>query len=445
MSKVNVKGREEFYKFFDENRFRFKTNAECIRAYIRVTKQKVGESTFVKYLRTRNVIKDESIVRSSALDDLLGTEIEQSENTKKLSAKTDRPITSLEEALAFFEVDTTQWKVANWKCKSWDTSMKIDEIIDGKIVTKPIKKTNYLVNVQLTKIVEDVNYEAIYKTVNSFLISDKPSKREGSGVGVVTIADIHAGLRVEKLTPHTQEFNLEILTKYLEELVIQVNALKFKEVHVVILGDLIESVTGYNKIETLKEMEFGITSGGNMIILAYELIHKLITKINNVVKVYMISGNHDRLTPDKPMDKDGGAAQIVAYMLNKTVPTKWHPVIMKQIIDDICYILTHGHHKLAHQDLGKLVFEYGEQSRYNVILSAHFHVRKTTKVFQEKNLIMADTNKYRAVTIAPIVTGNRWVEENGWSSSPGFSIFTANFSKTNVNHFDFALNRPTFE
>jgi predicted phosphodiesterase len=206
------------------------------------------------------------------------------------------------------------------------------------------------------------------------------------------------------------------------------------------LGDIVESVTGYNKIETLKEMEQGL-QGGNLIISAYEIIHKFARSINNLQEINMISGNHDRLTPDKAMDKDGGAAQLVAYMLSKDIKTNWHPLVIKRIIDNICYLLMHGDHKLARQDLGKLIFEYGDQSLYNVLLSGHWHTRKSTKLFRESNLVLADTSKYRAITVSPIVTENRWVEENGWSCSAGVTITEASKDKRNINYYDIALSR----
>ncbi|MFN7465265.1 MAG: metallophosphoesterase [Planctomycetota bacterium] len=445
MSQINVKLRTKFYDFYDEVRGEFETDNDCIKAFI-IKEKEEGNQTFTislykKYLKTKSVIKTRNTAPQITLGEN-GREIFENENTRELKAKTEKPITSLKEALDYFEVDTKIWKVVSWNCKSWDTSMKIEKIKDGKIVHTPVKKTNYLVNVQLVKKENEIDYQKIYKIVNQFVKNDKINivKTENFNAGVVALADIHAGLKIEKFTKHTQEYNVRKLTEYLTEIVTKTNQLGFKEVHVVILGDLVESVTGYNKIETLKEMEFGMT-GGNLIIAAYELLHKMLSSINNLKHVYMVSGNHDRLTPEKPMDKDGGAAQIVAYMLSKTVPTTWHPFIINTEIDNICYILNHGDHKIAKQDLGKVVFEYGDQSKYNVFLTAHLHIRKSTKIFQEKNTILSDTNKYRAVTVAPIVTGNRWAEENGYSCSPGFSIFVANSSRNNVHHFDFALSR----
>ena len=36
--------------------------------------------------------------------------------------------------------------------------------------------------------------------------------------------------------------------------------------------------------------------GGNVVIMAYEIIRKFLSQINNLKEVYMVSGNHDRVT-----------------------------------------------------------------------------------------------------------------------------------------------------
>ena len=86
-------------------------------------------------------------------------------------------------------------------------------------------------------------------------------------------------------------------------------------------------------------------------------------------------------------------------MLKKIVNVEWHPVLIKAVIDNINYILTHGHLKISQQDLGKIFFEYGDQNKYNVMISGHWHIRKTTKVFQEKNILVADTLKLASIVL----------------------------------------------
>lgn len=370
------------------------------------------------------------------------TIIEETKEGKFINYKGEESITSLEQAIKYFEVDLDIWEVEDWKCKSWDTSMNIKQLDkEGKPYSASIKRTNYAVSLKLKKKVAELDYQQIFSNIDKqYTDYPKINSTKGSNIGVLTIADLHIGLKVTEKGGiiNTPEFNLESIIRYLNEVADRMNNLNYSEVHLVILGDLVESVSGYNHIETLKEMESTIT-GGSIIILAYEILSKFIAKIKNLKKVYMISGNHDRLTPMKEMDKDGGACQIIAYMLKNIVDVEWHPFLISKEIDGISYILTHGHLKITSSDISKLCFEYGNQDMYNVLLSGHWHVRKATKVFPEKNLILADTSKYRAVVVPPIVSGTRWTEENGWSCAPGFIVTEATNSRRNIHFFDFAL------
>lgn len=445
---MNNKSKEEYnqikkkvVEFYSKNKNKYKTiGTKYAKAFLEENQEidinfkTLSEHYFVPLIKGKEIIK-QIIPKGERV-------VEEKGDERNLEYKGEQRITTLQEAIDFFEVDLNIWEVRDWKCKSWDTTMKLESINeDGRKTSTPTTKTNYLVNVNLKKKEIPVDYEAIYKHIDEWVIPKPLTKGDGNRIGVLTIADLHAGLKISKANKvvNTPDYNIEILKNYLAEISERVNSLHYKELHLVILGDLVESVTGYNKLETLKEMEYGLT-GGNLIIVAYEIIHKFVLSLKNVKKLYMISGNHDRLTPDKAMDKDGGAAQLVAYMLGKTIEIEWHPIIMNTTIDDISYILTHGDHNLSKGDLGKIFFEYGKQDMYNVMLSGHWHIRKSSKIFQEKNTIMVDTRKYRAITVPPLTTGNRWTEEMGYSCTSGFTITEANSAKTNINHFDYALN-----
>lgn len=370
------------------------------------------------------------------------TNIEEDKTTKVLERKVEKQITSLQEAIDFFEVDTNIWEVVSWRCKSWGTSMKLEEITEkGKKITIPTTRTNYLVSVNLKKKEIEVDCEEIKKIIDSWQIKPvKLQKGKGKEIGVLTVADIHLGLKTSKFNGivSTPEYNLEVAINYLKAIADKVNSLGYEEVHLILLGDIVESVTGYNHLETIKEMEYGIT-GGNIIILGYEVVLKFIQSIVNLKKVYIISGNHDRLSATKNMDLDGGAAQLIAYMLNKHIETIWHPMILNVIIDNISYILTHGHLNINKQDIGKIILQYGKQDLYNVFLEAHLHHRRTKKVIHNENLMLVDTTKYRAITVPSVVTGSRWSESMGFGSTPGFLVTQANSRKDNINQLDYSL------
>lgn len=438
--------RKQVEEYYLENKHVFKDAHNMSRAFIKDTNTTVNLNHISqRYFRPlfKNRQQEEPLQNIGNIAGKEQIDIEETKDGKIINYKGEKSITSLEEAIKFFEVDLTIWEVESYKCKSWDTSMKLETIgSDGKKASEPIKKTNYSVNINLKKKLHEIDYKTIEKNIDMlFDVFPKIQKIKGTNIGVLTIADIHIGLKVSKQggVINTPDFNVDTVIRYLSQVAEKANALGYKELHLVILGDLVESVSGYNHIETLKEMESSVT-GGNIIILAHKILSEFILKLKNLKKVYMISGNHDRLTPDKAMDKDGGACQLIAYMLQNIVNVQWHPLLISVVIDNINYILTHGHLKITNQDLGKIFFEYGSQDLYNVMLSGHWHVRKQTKVYQEKNLIMGDTSKYRAIVVPPIVSGSRFTEENGWSCAPGFIITQANGSKRNIHFLDYSLN-----
>lgn len=67
--------------------------------------------------------------------------VEETKTGKTYTYKGNRPITSLEEAVEFFEVDLQKWEVERWVCNAWDVSKATDAGFE--------KTTNYQVKVWL--------------------------------------------------------------------------------------------------------------------------------------------------------------------------------------------------------------------------------------------------------------------------------------------------------
>ena len=114
----------------------------------------------------------------------------------------------------------------------------------------------------------------------------------------------------------------------------------------------------------------------------------------------MVSGNHDRSTSDAKHDNEGDVAGLLAYMLRNSldrVNVEFSPLVLGSAIDGIYYIMTHNHHALSRRDLGKIMFEYGKQGMYNVLLGGHWHSRKSKKVFHTLQETYVDQADYRAI------------------------------------------------
>jgi predicted phosphodiesterase len=108
---------------------------------------------------------------------------------------------------------------------------------------------------------------------------------------------------------------------------------------------------------------------------------ELILRLNNVSNVYIVAGNHDRVTNKKDQDARGEAAGLIADVLELMIDTPIHfdYSYLNPEIDGVKYIFTHGHLGLSNRSEHATILEYGDQSKYNVVLQGHHHKREVKK------------------------------------------------------------------
>ena len=271
-------------------------------------------------------------------------------------------------------------------------------------------------------ILEDaINELAEYNSKRSFF----PILTEGKGIKLHTIADLHIGAYVRDLI-NTPNYDSAIVTDKLQVAANEINAQGNKENHIALLGDLIESFTGLNHINSWKSMEQGLY-GGKVLILAYEIILDFLSRIDNLSGVYIVSGNHDRVTSNNKEDTEGDVAKIIAYFLSQRVNCEliYDTTVISKEVDGINYIIHHGDKSFARGDLADIVLAYGNRDMFNVVLSGHLHTRKGK---DRNSLINEDTRKYRAYSCPSIFTGNSYSEESNWTSVSGFYSLSNKFN-----------------
>jgi hypothetical protein len=351
--------------------------------------------------------------------------------SKVYQYKGEESISSLEEAISFFDIDLNLWDVAEYKCNSWD------------VTSKTGKRTNYQVSIKLKpKTIESDLTELKNLLSETLDITPyvKTVQKKGEGIGVAVLADFHIGAKVKglKITP---DFSYKHVVAKLRESAERINRHGYAQVHVNLLGDFIESFTGLNHINSWQGMEYN-ASGANGVIIAFEIIRDFLGSIDNLVEVNMVAGNHDRSTSNNKEDAKGEIATLLHYMLDshfKDTPINYDPLILTRKIDGICHVLTHNHHGLSKKDCVKVFWDYGIQGMYNILLGGHWHSRKSTKFYQKVEEIHFDQADYRAISVPPIFTGNFYSESNGWSSTSGFIIIENN-GHGKPNLFDYTLN-----
>jgi hypothetical protein len=261
---------------------------------------------------------------------------------------------------------------------------------------------------------KDVFYNEIMNLLPQAKIStsiptEKSAKRKSL---VITIADLHLGARVEHIQ-NTPNYNPEVLSMYLDQMAIQINAKESKSVTLAFLGDLIESFTGLNHKNSWKGIEYGYF-GSNVVIKTVELITDFISKINNVKLILGVSGNHDRSTSDNKEDTKGEIAILIFYMLGLIYKNKieidFNSDVVSREIDGINYIITHGHLGESKKGGEKIVNEYGNNKMFNLILTGHLHSR----------IISTDSRKIRHIWCPSLFTGNEYSKQLGFSSTAGY-------------------------
>lgn len=365
------------------------------------------------------------------------SEFEFSGDGATFKCTTTKRIKTLDEALAVCDADMSAYDVENWGVKTWDTSMKLTTRNEkGHILTEsPHIQTNYSVWIKFKP--KDRTQEYLDQ-IEEQVLSWKPKKiqdKPGSGVGVINLADFHIGADIKELL-RTLDFDINILQDRLSQISARVNAKGYKEVHVNMVGDFIESFTGLNHLNSWRSMDKKMI-GANIVIVATTIIANFLSSINNLVCVNMVAGNHDRSTPDSKIDNMGEIAGILAYTLGLTIDVEidYHPFLISKDIDGMHYVIYHGDKAMAGKDAAKILFEYGDNSKYNILMSGHLHTRKTEKTYKRQfytyetvQVVSMDDLNYRKLVLPALFTGNHYSETLGFASNPGYVEITNNGS-----------------
>lgn len=336
-----------------------------------------------------------------------------SNGKQEIVYKGSQSITSLEQAIQFFEVDTNNWEVQSWTANSWDTG----------------DNTNYQVKLSLVprNSIIDFDLEELKETYKKAVQEFKPRSVQGAGTGILVLADLHVGAKVSGLQK-TQDFGYEVIVDRLDQAARAINKAQYEAVELILLGDFIESFTGLNHPNTWQELEYG-GYGSNVVIIAYKMLKDFLNKIHNLQCVSVVSGNHDRTSIKTDLDPRGGVAQLIAFMIeqsNESLDVNYDPMLVSRDIDGIQYIMTHNHLGLAKNDMAKVFWEYGAQGKYNVLLGGHWHSRRSKKQYRQVDQVYWDQANYRSISVAPLFTGNFYSESSGWTSSSGITIIENN-------------------
>lgn len=320
---------------------------------------------------------------------------------------------------------------------------KMDRMLSdtGEIVEKNYQKS---VSKKYKEVIKFQEQENLFmKTITSELTDFLPTVKvvnlkrtnvpqDSVNALVVNLADLHIGAKVFNLQA-TRDYDIEIVKKYLDIAADKINSYKAKEVHINLLGDLIESFSGLNHINSWQSIDYGMW-GAKIIQTAFEILEHFFSKINNLKAINAVGGNHDRSTSSNKEDVTAEIASTIMYFFERIyggeIDVRYKYDVLSVEIEGINYILTHGHLGLAKNKnmAEKLIIDYGDSTKYTVILSGHLHNRE----------IRVDRAKYRWYVCPPIFTGNRYSKDEGWNGTPGVLLIRANdFGTVDVTDYTF--------
>ncbi len=248
------------------------------------------------------------------------------------------------------------------------------------------------------------------------------SKASKIDKAIIHVCDIHIGAEIEEVKQNgritQQSFNSDIALERLLNVAKDANEKQAKDVTIVINGDIIETFTGLNHINSWKGIDKRYGYGTKATIKAIEILDKFIQNVHNVSKVILISGNHDRTTSNNSEDVDGEIIYWVHFtlkaMFGKLIDIEFSTDITAHKIGNVGFLFTHGHLGLSKKDPSNIVLDYGfGEHIYHMIVEGHLHTRK----------VKHDSLNRRVIVAPSIFTGNNYSKQGGWSTLPGYLFF----------------------
>lgn len=259
----------------------------------------------------------------------------------------------------------------------------------------------------------------------------KPKGFKKDKEGVLKWADLHFGAHIRNLVL-TKDYDSSILLKGLLESVETTNNFGFKKVHVHINGDLIESFSGLNHINSWMSLDKD-EIGSKAVMLCCELLENALSKIDNLGSVKIVAGNHDRLSKNNDEDVKGGAAELIAWGLKlKGFDVEFHPYIVCHLVEGINHINLHGDKGISKRSTEEILWKYGTKGAFNFIFEAHLHsiIEKLSISQRDKfRTIKDDAIDHRRMHLPSLFTGNYYSETLGFNSNAGYTLIWDNGNK----------------
>lgn len=241
---------------------------------------------------------------------------------------------------------------------------------------------------------------------------------------VVGITDFHAGAKYTG-SLISEDYSLSVFKTKLRNSVKLTNDREAKNVHLVIAGDIVECINlmHENQFKGLEEEGYGV----GIVFQTYEiLVEEVFNKINNLSSISLVSGNHDRDTPNNK-NMNSAAVDILVYLLKQqfslsksSVIVNYHPDLVSFDLPGFGVITAHGHKGLHKREGSFLTENFAkDRNKFQFILTGHYHS------FACKS--GDDSYNHRKITMPSIVTANLYSDlDIGRSARSGVTFLYLN-------------------
>lgn len=250
----------------------------------------------------------------------------------------------------------------------------------------------------------------------------RPSSYKNEKEYVIKWADLHFGAHIQNLV-RTPNYDSDILYDKLIASVDKTNMLMFQKVHVHIMGDLIESFSGLNHINSWMSMDKD-EIGAKAVKLCCKMLDNALSKIFNLGTIKIVAGNHDRTSKANDEDVKGGAAELIAWGLELMgYDVEFHPYVITHEVEDIVHINLHGDKGISKKSTSDIILKYGKQGKYNFIFEAHLHTlieKLTVRQRDSFSVIKDDGIDMRRMYCPSFFPGNYYSETLGFDTNTGF-------------------------
>jgi hypothetical protein len=272
----------------------------------------------------------------------------------------------------------------------------------------------------VSRYIDQTDKKTLITNIQKGKINKKDNKNTGKPL-ICFFGDIHYGKKYNnpiygrgynKEIAH--ERILEIKNKILE----QYNQYNSREIVLVNLGDLVESVLedGMHPNHTAEMDLFQ----EEQIFYAIDSLKVLLSEIHNntncPIEFYSIHGNHDRVGVGRDEDKSRTAGKVISHVLKRELENERLKFFIpknnlcKIVKDNICIFVQHGDSSLSKKKPSELVNLYGEPGCFTILVQGHWH---SLKVEEGTNFI--------ALKVPSVASSDKFIlEELGNNNLPGF-------------------------